>query len=117
MQVPAKVDAKAAKRRKNKDRCSPGAFRLVAAGGQDYDSLVKGCSRIRPVFSFGRDRKILRTYANELLSLVHLRTLATQDDHFSCGFSCIITALLFLHLSRENRHFYLFAVSPLCMCL
>jgi hypothetical protein len=39
---------------------------------------------------------------NELLSLVNLRTLATQNDHFSCGFSCVITALLFLHLSREN---------------
>ncbi|PYJ60059.1 MAG: hypothetical protein DME74_11205 [Verrucomicrobia bacterium] len=46
--------------------------------------------------------KIRRTYANELLSLVHLRTLATQDDHFRCGFSCVITALLFLHLSRKN---------------
>ena len=65
-------------------------------------SLVKRCFRIRPVFSFGRNRKILRTYANELLPVVHLRTLATQDDHFSCGFSSVITALLFLHPSKEN---------------
>jgi len=54
------------------------------------------------VFSFGRNRKILRTYANELLSLVHLRTQSTQNEHFSCGFSSVITALLFLHPSREN---------------
>ena len=49
-----------------------------------------------------RNFKFRRTYANELLSLVHLRTLATQDDHFRCGFSCVITVLLFLHLSKEN---------------
>ena len=61
--------------------------------------------------------KIRRTYANELLSLVHLRTLATQDDHFRCGFSCVITALLFCIRRGKTPQFYLFTVSPLCMRL
>src|SRR5439155_4120228 len=81
------------------------------------DSLVKRCFRIRPVFSFGRDRKILRTYLT------------------SCCPSCIcehwrhkttILAADFLPLSQryfscirrgKTPQFYLFTVSPLCMRL
>jgi hypothetical protein len=38
-------------------------------------------------FQLSEGQKKSSSLPNECLSLVHLRTLATQNDHFSCGFS------------------------------
>jgi len=40
-------------------------------------------------FQFWQGQENPSNLPNELLSLVHLRTLATQNDHFSCGFSSL----------------------------
>src|SRR5205807_10262511 len=79
----------------------PGRARSQLSSSSTVIAAIGRLSKYRENAA-SRNFKSVEPTLTSCLSLVHLRTLATQDDHFRCGFSCVITALLFLHLSRKN---------------
>src|SRR5437870_9216627 len=94
----------------------PGRARSQLSSSSTVIAAIGRLSKYRENAA-SRNFKSVEPTLTSCLSLVHLRTLATQDDHFRCGFSCVITALLFCIRRGKTPQLYLFTVSPLCMRL
>src|SRR5207237_9661059 len=80
-------------------------------------SLVRRCFRIRPVFSFGRDRKILRTYLTSCCPSCICEHWRHKTTLLAADFLPYHIVTFPASVEGSRPQFYLFTVSPLCMHL